>query len=130
MKRRATVVVIAAIVVVPVALVLAVQVARWTDRWQVPGRVWAFVPAPAWSEDPPAHVATEPDASALPRDVWSIVPVTQSRDGATIMVVRSPSRTWRRFADVLHLPVTLDTYVPTGEERAGGGGGRWIECAR
>jgi hypothetical protein len=94
-----------------------------------PDRVWAFVPDPVWSEDPPAHVALTRGGTALPKTVWTAVVPTQSDGRERVVVVRQPSPLWRRFVAIFGRAAAGEFYIAVDEGRAAQGG-RWHECAR
>jgi hypothetical protein len=93
-----------------------------------PERVWAFVPVPVWSEDPPAHVATTLGGPALPKAVWTAVVPTQSDGRARVVVVQQPSPLWRRFLALFGRTAGGAFYIAVDDGRAVQGG-RWHECA-
>jgi hypothetical protein len=114
-------------VVVLALLALAAGFAAWRGRAATPDRLWVFIPDPPWREDPPAHVAVEPGAAALPSTDFSISPATQSSEVACVAKV--PGRVVRTLHDWLGTPLVTEVWWATGERRAADGGA-WHLCVR
>lgn len=119
---RRSLVVLAA---VAVAACAAVGIARATRT----DRVWAFVPVPPWSEDPPPCVALERGGAPLPRDRWNLRPVTQSGGAPQVVIAVTPPAFWSRVAAALGLRRPDEQFVSTGPG-IDAPGGRWYECVR
>ena len=111
------------------AIVVALCVAAWIAASAQVDRVWAFMPVPPWSEDPPPHVAFERGGAPLPRDRWEFTPVTQAGAAEVIVVTGRPSAAWRRVASVLGLRTVQQRFVSTGPG-VDAPSGRWFECVR
>ena len=112
-----------------VVVAIAGGVAAWIAASAQVERVWAFMPVPPWSEDPPPHVAFERGGAPLPRDRWEFTPVTQAGAAEVIVVTGRPSAAWRRIASVLGLRIVHQRFVSTGPG-VDAPGGRWFECVR
>ncbi|MCE9635055.1 MAG: hypothetical protein K8T90_05050 [Planctomycetes bacterium] len=92
-----------------------------------PERVWAFVPSPPWSEDPPPHAAETEGGAPLPSASWTAVIATSGGGASPVFVVREPSRFFRRLMAAFGRTANGDRYsaIDAGHPVAGG---RWHEC--
>lgn len=126
MRNRARVPMVVTACVVGALLAGAAVVAA--ARLGRPERVWAFVPSPPWSEDPPPHAAAENGGPPLDAAEWNTVLGTSGGGPSSVIVVHRPSAFFARFLRAFGRAPRVDTYHAV-DDGLPAPGGRWHDCA-